>query len=847
MEQKSRQRTAKDWEILCNLLYELIEKNMRDKLKSYFLKPVKDSVLSSSCTTLFKQTKWPIIDNFSFKKKISQKIIGREDTLNDLIKYFDEKKTNDQTVVKVIHGPTGSGKSQLVSDYSAKCRSNYKIIWECQAGERDILLENIRQLARKINKKIDEEHLSCKQIKVRNRENVDILKAVKKRLSKISNWLLILNNTRDEEVICDVIPPSTLKYAHVIIVSQNSYWPSYISTEKLYIGPLLLEHAVELLERNIKINKETGALESFTPNELKQAKDLAVALKCLPLPLIQAGKNIYNDDEMSIADFTREIKKKPMTVPSALVREDLGACAGNIANASELNFEKIGTLSKLAQNLFKYCAYLSVDEIPKFLLSELILKIDMSMDLDLYLTQLEKFNLIEIVPQSNFIRVPRLNGAQQRNKQTDEENFTILSNLINVCAKLCSDRNVIVGERNRRMLLRHWIALLRKTIELHSTNTQDKKQLTADLLASCYLNMAMIYYDDGESIKARCFAEEARDAYYDRGGNGKPSDDSSDKSGNELLANIFNILSLANGDLGDLAFKKEYLDKALTIKKQYYAENHWKILSLKRNQAIHLSLTGELEKAKNMCKDILKIQRLSHDADAFEMHLTYTCLANIYADLGELEKQQENLKLALTMINMFPYNKISQQNIAAMYDNLAVVCWHLGDIQNAEHYFEMLKKYQSKRFLFGYAWYLYSKKRYEEALSVLSDMTKKLYGGMMTYCEYDKNWLDKTLQDEFQGKEPLQLRMYYNALYFTVRCCEILRKKDEGLIAIEKLTNEAHDWDNWLGYRLLGKIYQGQGQMEKAESYFTLAKLKVDSQDSSDEILSNEANAQCML
>ncbi|XP_070574147.1 uncharacterized protein [Ptychodera flava] len=232
--------------------------------------------------------------------------IGHEGKLEKIFKSYRKNQPKDtyshptqrRSVVHVINGPAGCGKSEIAVQYvDLYCEFYRNVLW-IPAGSPKTLDYVFKQMSEKLNLFGEKKDLRADVIK----------KAVNDWLTEKSNWLLILDNADDSKCIFDYFPTFPAG-GHIIITSRDKSYSSsalYPEVKRLfYIEPLELEDAMLLLLANCR-KKESCMEENLLDDCRSQMSAMSTedhknheALKWLagpdgldglPLALIAAAK-----------------------------------------------------------------------------------------------------------------------------------------------------------------------------------------------------------------------------------------------------------------------------------------------------------------------------------------------------------------------------------------------------------------------------------------------------------------------------------------------------------------------------------------------------------------------------
>lgn len=237
----------------------------------------------------------------------------------------------------IIYGLGGVGKTQLVVHYAYQYASEYKCVcWirtsepATMASDLAALVDTVEELRELANGITDTETLAgiaCRW------------------LEHTSDWLLIFDNAGSFDDISKYIPQTSS--GHIIITSLNPNWREVGITIQL-----------DVLEKSAAIEfflKRTGQSDEAA------ASDLAEELGCLPLALEQAGAYI----EAKGITFSRYLELFKERHRDLWENESTPARYDHkIATAWSLSMEQVANISPAATGLLRLYSFCAPDAIP---------------------------------------------------------------------------------------------------------------------------------------------------------------------------------------------------------------------------------------------------------------------------------------------------------------------------------------------------------------------------------------------------------------------------------------------------------------------------------------------------
>jgi hypothetical protein len=201
---------------------------------------------------------------------------GRDSFLEMLRTNLQENVPQRYNHRVAIHGLGGIGKTQIALEYCHRYRTHYDHIFWVAAAERTTLISGFAQIARE-----------TRVVPIKGRLE-EIARRMLKWLNQNDNWLLVLDNVDDVNVVQGLLP-EIISGGHTLITSRVGD-VALIPAEGLEVTLMEESHAIELLAR---VSKSTIREEQ----QIEEARQIINELGRLPLAIDQAAAFIRASDQ----------------------------------------------------------------------------------------------------------------------------------------------------------------------------------------------------------------------------------------------------------------------------------------------------------------------------------------------------------------------------------------------------------------------------------------------------------------------------------------------------------------------------------------------------------------------
>ena len=251
---------------------------------------------------------------------------------------------NSGNRVQALDGMGEIGKTQTALEFAYRHRESYPFIFWVRANTRETLVEDYVSIAARLV-------LPTKDDKDQNQ----IVDAVKQWLASHPGWLLVLDNADDLIHTVDDFLPNT-EYGHVLLTTCVR--PQRSTAESWTLGIMTPEEGVRFLLHRI----------SRKPADEKQgqaqAEALTILLGGLPLALDQAAAFI-EETPSSFTEYQEIYDKERLALLQQRGTVVKGDHPESVAVTFRLAFEKVERASQAAADILRVCAFLNPDAIPE--------------------------------------------------------------------------------------------------------------------------------------------------------------------------------------------------------------------------------------------------------------------------------------------------------------------------------------------------------------------------------------------------------------------------------------------------------------------------------------------------
>ncbi len=304
---------------------------------------------------------------------------GRKEILERLRHALTANAQAGSTML-VLSGMGGIGKTQTALEYAYLYKNDYHTILWAKADSPEILNTDFASFAGLLNLPGE-----------REQDQKYAVDAVKRWLEVHTNWLLILDNVEDLDMINDYLPPAP--QGHILVTSYRSVTGGMAF--RLEIDKMMPEEGVLFLLNRIGLLAPGASVDKASETDRQIASKIVDEMDGLPLAIDQAGAYIEKT-ACGLSGFLELYKERR----GELLRRRGGLTSGHpepITTTLALSFAKIEQAHPAVAELLRFFAFLHPDAI----LDELIRKGASQLGLLLHSEAAEILSLNEMIGELN--------------------------------------------------------------------------------------------------------------------------------------------------------------------------------------------------------------------------------------------------------------------------------------------------------------------------------------------------------------------------------------------------------------------------------------------------------------
>lgn len=276
---------------------------------------------------------------------------GREDLLQSLHTNLTGADYGAPPIA--LSGLGGVGKTQLALEYAYRYRKSYRNIFWADAASFQTLFEAFVQFASLLHLLEKDKH-----------DQRHIIAAVKQWLTEHKEWLLILDNLEQLDLIATFVPPK--RRGAVLFTTRR--FVTEPAAQAMIVESMSEEEGSLLLLRRAKRLLPSDTLENASLKDITLTCSLVRSLGGLPLALDQAGAYILETGS-DLSNYQSLLQRRFADVLSRRGSVPSGHPASVMATFS-LAFESVQNDAPLAYEILQLCAFLAPEAIPEEVISQ---------------------------------------------------------------------------------------------------------------------------------------------------------------------------------------------------------------------------------------------------------------------------------------------------------------------------------------------------------------------------------------------------------------------------------------------------------------------------------------------
>ena len=540
---------------------------------------------------------------------------GRRDTLHLLHEALTSTKS--AALTQAISGLGGIGKTQTALEYVYCYHREYQAIFWIRASSREELIEDLMQLAHVIP--LLQQHEQDQQ---------GLLLAVKQWLQSHTNWLLIVDNADDLNMVKEYLPTHTA--GHILLTTRSQAVRSLARKVELTTLPLE-ESVLFLLKRSGFIGQDETSLEHVAATTRATAEAIAKALGYLPLALDQAGAYM-EETETSLTNYLTLYQHEHKALLTR--RGGLGENHAPVATTWSLAFHHLATSNPAAIDLMRLCAFLAPDAIAEEMLLQgahhvsTLLQQAASKPIawDHVIEDLGRYSLLHRQSESQSLSLHRLVQSVLSDEMDvfTREHWTHVA--IRVVSEVFPFNEVAPWRQSQRYILD----------ALTSLEHADQFQMEPLEATHLRFNVASYFHNRGQYVSAQALYEQVLRIREQQ-------------LGVEHLDTLYTRHNLARlyADQGKYEQAQALYEQVLRSAEQQLGVEHPDTLTTHHNLASLYADQGKYEQAQALYEQILRSREQQLGVEHPDTLSTRHNLAILYADQGKYDQAQTHFEQVL--------------------------------------------------------------------------------------------------------------------------------------------------------------------------------------------------------
>lgn len=336
----------------------------------------------------------------------------REEVLRRLHTTLTRRNASTLSPTCAINGLGGIGKTQTALEYAYRYGSQYKAVLWARADSHKSLVSDFVALAEPLD-----------LFREAEADQGRVVSAVKRWLQTNSQWLLILDNADDLEIVYEFLP--SLGDGHTLLTTRSqATGPNIKGIELEKMGA---EEGVLLLLRRAKLIAEDAAVEDAAHTDHEAARTICRLVDGLPLALDQAAAYI-EENRCSPAAYVKLFQTRRTNLLQRRGIFSKRDYPHSVATTWSLSFERVEEADPVAANLLRLCAFLHPDAIPEELITAGISELgeilgsiaEDALRLDDAIGELRQYSLLGRNPETKTLTIHQLVQAVLKDVMGEE-------------------------------------------------------------------------------------------------------------------------------------------------------------------------------------------------------------------------------------------------------------------------------------------------------------------------------------------------------------------------------------------------------------------------------------------
>ena len=574
---------------------------------------------------------------------------GREHLLSFLHERLTTAKMAalTQTQAQALYGLGGIGKTQTAAEYAFRYSGEYSGVYWIRAATRETLVADYVALAELL------------ELSGKDRQDQQIVAAVKRWLAAHEDWLLILDNADDLRLAQQFLPASHKGYILFTTRAQASgAIAASVEVEKLHPRDGIL-----LLLRWSKLLNVDAPLDQARAEDRAGAEQIVAEMDGLPLALVQAAAYV-EETGCSLAEYLQlyDTHRKDLLGRRSNLALDY---TETVATTWELSFQQVEQQSPTAADVLRLCAFLAADAIPQELLiraiDEASAEAGDSYKLNAALEVLRKYSLVRRDGDTNMLGIHRLVQAVLRESMDQPTQRLWAERTVRTVNAAFPETDYGIGATHQYYMPH--VQECAVLIEQYHLNFPEAARLL-------YLAGDFLYFH-GFYPQSRYLHQQAlaiREQVYG-------FDDSA-------IAESLNALAVLSRLQEDFEQAERFHQRALSIREKALGLDHPATALSLNNLGVLYCTWGKYEQAELLLKRALSARKKVLGSEHPNTLMSFVNLAKLYLEQRKYEQAEQLLKQTLVASErvLEPQHPLIAQNL----NLLARLYYEQGDYEQAE-------------------------------------------------------------------------------------------------------------------------------------------------------------------